>query len=618
MRNVLTAFLASPSDLPDERRMAFQVVAEVNEAIKSIDWSIDLLGWEDTLPGAGRPQALINRDVDRCDLFVGLLWRKWGTAPARDSRFSSGFEEEFSIARERHERASSPEIWMFFKTVDTAQTADAGPQLQNVINFRESLVESKAILFKEFGDTGAWEKILRKCLYRHVLSIARVTNAAPEGPSERATESAKSISTRADIPGATAAGDQVAVFARSLEPAFETGDLGEIVAALNDGHEAAFLAVRSVLLSSALVSASGTSITALPTHELNTLYRYRDRLRATAGELDVLFRSILADGFDHKPGWYWFRDYRAEDVVVDLIFVGLFGDESAARARSFEIIRRAHVTLFTRVSQEALSRSLREIPSDLRDAAWAYLVDIATPADLMLMREWATGTWLESRIKWVQDWAGSGRDLDNFLLTSPDPQLFPDPIKRSMRATIRSLADESLRAIISMPAFDMSEAAAAELGRRIPLIGEDRHATDGPGNRSRSLASLLGAAAGVPPGTGNAEEERLQRLGRENGDSLRASLDWYTLDGSTSYRILAERGEIPREVVRKDLEERFQRIHDESYQRIASKVGAEAAVQALQDIGKLDAFITQMFAAGALAALAVDHRRGRCDRPPIR
>jgi len=120
------------------------------------------------------------------------------------------------------------------------------------------------------------------------------------------------------------------------------------------------------------------------------------------------------------------------------------------------------------------------------------------------MREWATGTWLESRIKWVQDWAGSGRDLDNFLLTSPDPQLFPDPIKRSMRATIRSLADESLRAIISMPAFDMSEAAAAELGRRIPLIGEDRHATDGPGNRSRSLASLLGAAAGVPPGTGNA------------------------------------------------------------------------------------------------------------------
>src|ERR1035438_10095328 len=100
MRRILTVFIASPSDLADERKKTFEVVAEINEVVKNIDWSIDLLGWEDTLPGYGRPQGLINRDVERCDLFIGMLWRRWGTEPALDSKFSSGFEEEFSIARE--------------------------------------------------------------------------------------------------------------------------------------------------------------------------------------------------------------------------------------------------------------------------------------------------------------------------------------------------------------------------------------------------------------------------------------------------------------------------------------------------------------------------------------
>jgi len=227
MRNVLTVSIASPSDLADERRRAFQVPAEVNESIKKWDWSIDLLGWEDTLPGYGRPQARISRDVERCDLFIGLLWRRWGTSPAQDSRFSSGFEEEFSIARNRREHATSPGIWMFFKTVEPAQTADAGTQLQNVIKFRESLIASKAIFFKEFEDVNDWEP-------------------APERPSGRAAQPAKSISTTADSPDATEAGDQVAALARSLEPAFETGDLSEITGALNDEREAVFLAVRSV------------------------------------------------------------------------------------------------------------------------------------------------------------------------------------------------------------------------------------------------------------------------------------------------------------------------------------------------------------------------------------
>jgi hypothetical protein len=113
-------------------------VNEINEAIRNIDWSIDLLGWEDTLPGYGRPQALINRDVERCELFIGLLWRRWGTPPAAHSRFSSGFDEEFSIAKKRCEGTASPDIWMFFKTVEPAQVADAGKDVSALIEIARS------------------------------------------------------------------------------------------------------------------------------------------------------------------------------------------------------------------------------------------------------------------------------------------------------------------------------------------------------------------------------------------------------------------------------------------------------------------------------------------------
>ena len=73
-RNILTVFLASPGDLQEERNIARSSVERFNKILsRKIGWQIELLGWEETSPGYSRPQNLINRDVDSCDLFVGLL-----------------------------------------------------------------------------------------------------------------------------------------------------------------------------------------------------------------------------------------------------------------------------------------------------------------------------------------------------------------------------------------------------------------------------------------------------------------------------------------------------------------------------------------------------------------
>lgn len=106
-RRVLNVFLATPGDLVDERRAAKEVIDEVAMTARELGVSLELLGWEDTLPGAQRPQEVINKDLDEAELFIGLLWRRWGQ-PTGHPEFSSGFEEEFHRARARHARSGSP------------------------------------------------------------------------------------------------------------------------------------------------------------------------------------------------------------------------------------------------------------------------------------------------------------------------------------------------------------------------------------------------------------------------------------------------------------------------------------------------------------------------------
>jgi hypothetical protein len=96
-RDVLTVFIGSPGDLQEERKAARQVVDRLNRNVgRNLGLHVDLRGWEDTLPGAGRPQEIINEDLMDSDLFVGLLYRRWGSP---SGEYTSGFEEEYELAK---------------------------------------------------------------------------------------------------------------------------------------------------------------------------------------------------------------------------------------------------------------------------------------------------------------------------------------------------------------------------------------------------------------------------------------------------------------------------------------------------------------------------------------
>lgn len=79
---IIGTFVASPSDVEEERTALESVVVELNKTwSKSLNLRLDLIKWEtDVYPGFGQyPQDVINTQIgDEYDIFIAIFWGKIG------------------------------------------------------------------------------------------------------------------------------------------------------------------------------------------------------------------------------------------------------------------------------------------------------------------------------------------------------------------------------------------------------------------------------------------------------------------------------------------------------------------------------------------------------------
>ena len=70
--------IASPGDLAVERHAFKEVLDELNAGFgDGMNIKFESLGWEDTLASTGRrSQGVINREIDRCDVFILAMHRR--------------------------------------------------------------------------------------------------------------------------------------------------------------------------------------------------------------------------------------------------------------------------------------------------------------------------------------------------------------------------------------------------------------------------------------------------------------------------------------------------------------------------------------------------------------
>jgi uncharacterized protein DUF4062/tetratricopeptide repeat protein len=178
-RRPIHVFIASPGDLAVERRAFKEVIDELNGGFgDGAGVEFVALGWEDRT--GRRAQGVINQDIDRSDVFVLTMHRRWGQEAPDAKPYSSYTEEEFHRAMECWKKTGSPEIFVFFKHVDPGSMGDPGPQLTKVLAFRKSLEDSRQVLYRFFAD----EKAFTTEVDRHLRAYARGELPKADAPRE--------------------------------------------------------------------------------------------------------------------------------------------------------------------------------------------------------------------------------------------------------------------------------------------------------------------------------------------------------------------------------------------------------------------------------------------------
>jgi hypothetical protein len=168
---ILSVFVASPSDVDEERNRLEEVIRDLNTAwARELGIRLELVRWEThAYPSFGEdPQAVINDQIPNdYDLFIGLMWYRFGSPTGRAG---SGTVEEFQRAKERFDQdPSSLQLMVYFKDspVPVSPSKLDHSQLAKVTEFRSNLGDEGG-LYWSFNSVEEFEKLVRLHLTRHV------------------------------------------------------------------------------------------------------------------------------------------------------------------------------------------------------------------------------------------------------------------------------------------------------------------------------------------------------------------------------------------------------------------------------------------------------------------
>lgn len=305
----LLVFMASPADLTDERSAVREVERRVNAIFEHHGVRVRVIGWEQVAPEAGRPQELINPLVHDCDVFIGLLSRRWGS---ETGTHSSGFEEEFELALSRRATGVTPVIGMFFAEIPADALVDPGSQLKAILAFQKRVREERLALYKSFRNADHLKVEILDFLTPRVLELADLTGGgrdeigaapAPTGsgpetevgarpePGTRTHDSESAEPAATNRPSAIGAvGEhtpdeaqaQIAAALRQLASWFEEPITAETEVPDRD---------RVTLVGAAFAKDDNV----LGTHHVHRLYKRRDEIAFTVGEADILYRTYFGD-----------------------------------------------------------------------------------------------------------------------------------------------------------------------------------------------------------------------------------------------------------------------------------------------------------------------------------
>lgn len=158
---VIRVFVASPEDVMPERTGLARVIQHLNHTYEKsrvpVRW--ELKRWEThSYPAPGRAQKNITEQIGEYDVFVGLMWRRFGTP---SGKADSGTEEEYRRAYRSWKRLREPHIMFYFSAAPAPppKTLEDAEQLYKVVRFRSEIREQN--LIAEYDGPADFENVIR-------------------------------------------------------------------------------------------------------------------------------------------------------------------------------------------------------------------------------------------------------------------------------------------------------------------------------------------------------------------------------------------------------------------------------------------------------------------------
>lgn len=168
--HVLSIFVASPSDVQEERNLLDSIVNDINRVwSKKLNLRLELLKWEThCVPSFGEySQGVINEQIgDDYDIFLGLFWGRFGSPT---DKAESGTKEEFDRAYARYcENEDSIDIMVYFKDQPIAPSRMDIAQLSQLNDLKTELAKKNG-LYWTFDSLDDFENIM----HSHLAMIAQ-------------------------------------------------------------------------------------------------------------------------------------------------------------------------------------------------------------------------------------------------------------------------------------------------------------------------------------------------------------------------------------------------------------------------------------------------------------
>ena len=383
-------FLASPGDVLPERQLVIDAVDEINKEVAPRTNSfVEVKGWEDTHSGPGRPQDLINKEADKCELFVGIMWKKWGTPPANEGPYTSGFEEEFELALERYKETGEPNISMYFKSIedpikikDGEDFAKVQADIEKVRGLQSRLENEKPLLYNPFETATEFQRKVRLKITNYLFDLEKAEQESEEQEQARTKQPLdESESTEKD--------DSKKSPFSEVGHKFLTKFIKDTKAEDSEDNITPFEVARFRLLSCA-VSKSGNDKTFLGVHDANIIFKNRKTKLGLREISNLVNTSLKHIDYENAPLWFWYKahsDEIQEDILPLKSFYNSDEDVSIGALKAMDIVGTALPNKPPIDRQFILERWFSDKSSDeVKVAALRYLKNHGVENDLSFIQ----------------------------------------------------------------------------------------------------------------------------------------------------------------------------------------------------------------------------------------